>query len=48
MFDIYVICPYNAAPNSQFTHIAINPNTENGVVVWMERVTDEEYKKYKL
>jgi quercetin dioxygenase-like cupin family protein len=35
---------HGASPGSEMTHIAINPNTQNGIVNWMERVTDEEYK----
>lgn len=35
---------HGATPDSEFTHIAINPNTQNGIVEWMEPVTDEEYK----
>jgi hypothetical protein len=31
----------------KFTHIAINPNTQKGIVVWLERVTDEEYDNFK-
>jgi quercetin dioxygenase-like cupin family protein len=38
-----VIHWHGASPDSEFTHIAINPNTQKGVVEWMERVTDEEY-----
>ncbi|WPO91630.1 cupin domain-containing protein [Chryseobacterium sp. HR92] len=38
-----VIHWHGAAPNSGFTHIAINPNTQNGIVEWLEPVTDEEY-----
>ncbi len=34
---------HGASRDSSFTHIAINPNTENGTVEWMEPVTDEEY-----
>lgn len=34
---------HGASPNSQFIHIAINLNTEKGVVNWMEPVTDEQY-----
>jgi hypothetical protein len=26
------------------THIYIVPNTENGIVDWMDPVTDEEYR----
>jgi quercetin dioxygenase-like cupin family protein len=38
---------HGASPNSEFTHIAINPNTEKGVVEWLQRVTDEEYNDFK-
>ncbi|MEO7990004.1 MAG: cupin domain-containing protein [Chryseolinea sp.] len=46
--DVVKILPnvlhwHGASPNSEFTHIAINPNTQEGAVVWLERVTDEEY-----
>jgi quercetin dioxygenase-like cupin family protein len=46
--DVINIAPdlvhwHGASPDSEFTHIAVNPNTQNGVVEWMERVTDEEY-----
>jgi quercetin dioxygenase-like cupin family protein len=34
---------HGASPKSEFTHIAINPNTQKGIVVWLNRVTDEEY-----
>ena len=34
---------HGASPASEFTHIAINANTQKGVVVWLQRVTDEEY-----
>ncbi|MDR2237923.1 MAG: cupin domain-containing protein [Chryseobacterium sp.] len=34
---------HGAAPESEFTHIAINPNTKNGIVEWMNPVSDEEY-----
>jgi len=37
---------HGASPNSEFTHIAINPNTQKGIVVWLERVTDDEYNSY--
>jgi len=48
-----VTCPPNiehwhgASPGSMMTHIAINPNTEKGIVVWMQKVSDEEYKNLK-
>ena len=38
---------HGASPNSEFTHIAINTNTQKGIVVWLERVTDEEYSSFK-
>jgi quercetin dioxygenase-like cupin family protein len=38
---------HGASPDSEFTHIAINPNIQKGVVEWMQRVTDEEYNSYK-
>jgi len=46
--DVIAIPPdlehwHGASPDSQFTHIAVNPNTQKGVVVWLQRVTDEEY-----
>jgi quercetin dioxygenase-like cupin family protein len=34
---------HGASKNSSMTHIAVNPNTENGVVIWMGPVTDAEY-----
>ena len=46
-------CPPNvehwhgASPGSMMTHIAINPNTEKGIVVWLQKVSDEEYKNLK-
>jgi quercetin dioxygenase-like cupin family protein len=46
--DVVKILPnvlhwHGASPDNEFTHIAINPNTQNGAVVWLARVTDEEY-----
>jgi quercetin dioxygenase-like cupin family protein len=46
--DVVKIAPnivhwHGAAPDSEFTHIAVNPNTQNGVVQWLEKVTDDEY-----
>jgi quercetin dioxygenase-like cupin family protein len=38
---------HGASHDNEFTHIAINPNTQKGVVVWLERVTDEEYNSFK-
>ncbi|MBD2756727.1 cupin domain-containing protein [Spirosoma validum] len=31
--------------DKQTTHVAINANTEKGVVTWLKRVTDEEYNQ---
>jgi quercetin dioxygenase-like cupin family protein len=50
--DVVKIAPdvehwHGASPDSEFTHIAINPNTQNGIVVWLGRVTDEEYNNFK-
>lgn len=45
-----VKCPPNvthwhgASPGSSMTHIYILPNTEKGIVNWMQAVTDQEYK----
>jgi len=46
--DVVKILPnvvhwHGASPDSGFTHIAINPNTQKGIVEWLERVKDEEY-----
>lgn len=38
---------HGASHNCEFTHIAINPNTQKGIVAWLERVTDEEYNSLK-
>lgn len=48
--DVVKIAPeiehwHGAAPDSEFTHIAINTNTDKGVVIWLQRVTDEEYNR---
>lgn len=36
---------HGASPDAPMVHMAININTEKGVVNWMEPVTDEEYNK---
>jgi quercetin dioxygenase-like cupin family protein len=46
--DVVKILPdlvhwHGASPKSAFTHIAINPNTQKGIVEWLQKVTDEEY-----
>jgi quercetin dioxygenase-like cupin family protein len=38
---------HGAAPNSPMTHIAIQEALDGKVVDWMEKVTDEEYRKAK-
>lgn len=48
--DVVKILPgvehwHGASHNRAMTHIAINPNTQDGMVTWLERVTDEEYNK---
>ncbi|WDF77168.1 cupin domain-containing protein [Mucilaginibacter sp. KACC 22773] len=46
-------CPPNidhwhgASPADTMTHIALNPNTQNGIVVWKQEVTDKEYRALK-
>jgi 4-carboxymuconolactone decarboxylase len=46
-------CPPNvqhwhgAAPHGSMTHTAMSPNLEMGSVVWLEKVTDEEYESKK-
>jgi quercetin dioxygenase-like cupin family protein len=39
---------HGASSKSAMTHIAINPNTEKGLVKWLQKVTDEEFKNIKL
>ena len=34
---------HGAAPDSDFTHIGVSPNTQKGGSVWFSLVTDEEY-----
>ncbi|RZK21422.1 MAG: cupin domain-containing protein [Pedobacter sp.] len=34
---------HGASPDAPMVHIAININTENGMVNWLEPVTDEQY-----
>ena len=47
--DVVTILPdlehwHGASPDSEFTHIAVNSNIQNGkIVVWLSRVTDDEY-----
>src|SRR5205814_451481 len=44
--DVVTILPgvvhwHGASPNSEFTHVAVNANTQHGIVDWLEKVTDE-------
>ncbi len=50
--DVVQISPdlvhwHGAAADSSLTHIAVNTNTEQGVVTWLAKVTDEEYRHVK-
>jgi quercetin dioxygenase-like cupin family protein len=38
---------HGATPDDQMTHIAINTNTQKGIVQWLERVSESEYKSFK-
>ena len=38
---------HGAAHDSEFTHIAVNTNTQMGIVEWLQRVTDEEYNSFR-
>jgi quercetin dioxygenase-like cupin family protein len=38
---------HGAAPDSLFTHIAIQIVSEKGEIAWLNAVTDEEYNAYK-
>lgn len=48
--DVVAIPPdvehwHGAAPDSDFTHIGISPNTHKGGAVWLAPVTGEEYRE---
>jgi quercetin dioxygenase-like cupin family protein len=50
--DVVEILPdivhwHGATPYSALTHIAVNTNTQKGIVNWLERVTDEEYNSFR-
>ena len=50
--DVVKILPgivhwHGASPDSEFTHIAVNTNTQKGVVEWLQKVTEEEYNSFK-
>ncbi|MBO5010959.1 MAG: cupin domain-containing protein [Elusimicrobiaceae bacterium] len=35
---------HGAAPDSWFSHVALTPNAPDNQPIWLEKVTDEEYK----
>jgi quercetin dioxygenase-like cupin family protein len=46
--DVIKILPdvehwHGASADSEFTHLAINTNTQKGIVEWLQKVTDAEY-----
>ncbi|HVF97599.1 MAG TPA: hypothetical protein VM871_09770, partial [Flavisolibacter sp.] len=50
--DVVRIAPgiehgHGASPDCGFTHIAVNINTDTGIVEWPTPVTDEEYNNDK-
>jgi quercetin dioxygenase-like cupin family protein len=50
--DVVKILPdvehwHGASADSEFTHIAINSNTQKGIVQWLQRVTDKEYSDFR-
>lgn len=38
---------HGASPDAEMSHVAISGNMEKGPVVWMQKVTDEEYNSIK-
>jgi 4-carboxymuconolactone decarboxylase len=38
---------HGASPDSKFTHTGITPETTKGRVVWLAKVTEQEYNRYK-
>jgi quercetin dioxygenase-like cupin family protein len=50
--DVVTIQPgvrhwHGATPQNGLIQIVMNPETKNGVVTWLERVTEEEYRSSK-
>ena len=48
--DVVQILPdvvhwHGAAPDNDFTHLGVSPNTQKGGTVWMTPVTEEEYQR---
>lgn len=37
---------HGASPSGSMTHLSINPNTKNGIVNWLEPVTNEQYNSH--
>jgi quercetin dioxygenase-like cupin family protein len=49
--DVVKILPdiihwHGATPSSELSHIAINSNTQKGIVEWLQKVTDEEFSRF--
>lgn len=47
--DVVIVPPdtehwHGAAPDSWMSHVALSPNPESNKPIWLEPVTDEEYK----
>ncbi|MCB2410048.1 cupin domain-containing protein [Hymenobacter lucidus] len=38
---------HGATPEGRFTHTAINPSASQGMVEWLQAVTEEEYQSYQ-
>jgi len=38
---------HGASPDGEFAHLVVAPDVEKGEVVWLQRVTDEEYNSVK-
>ena len=38
---------HGASPESMFAHLVVAPDTEKGEVIWMQKVTEEEYNGIK-
>ncbi|MBD2714982.1 cupin domain-containing protein [Hymenobacter sp. BT646] len=38
---------HGALPRQAMTHIALNVNTEKGIVTWLQPVTEHEYTSYR-
>lgn len=38
---------HGASPNGEFAHLVVAPDIEKGEVIWLQKVTDEEYNNLK-